>query len=298
MRAFYSWQSNLPNSTNRGLILASLIAAAKAITSDDSIDVEPVVDRDTEGVSGSPDIAATIFEKILKSDAFVADISIVHTADGRAFPNPNVLVELGFAVGVLGWERVILIANIAYGPLEVLPFDLKQRRITPYRCAQSDLSKAPARKGLAKTLEEALRHIAVLPQREREKLTAPYPDIRVKTTASEVFIAAENRVGVVSVDVQNHSPVPVFLTGICVALDNGNSLFLPRNELNGRSQGVGRLEPGQRNTGLIKPSDLTHAANGRRILHAFARDEIGRVFKGDDQELALALEYFRRGDDA
>ena len=51
-KVFYSWQSDLPNATNRGLIQAALEVATSLVAKDDSIDVEPVVDRDTSGVSG------------------------------------------------------------------------------------------------------------------------------------------------------------------------------------------------------------------------------------------------------
>jgi hypothetical protein len=53
---FYSWQSDLPNATNRGFIGQALEAAAKALKNDDSLQVEPVIDRDTTGVPGSPNI--------------------------------------------------------------------------------------------------------------------------------------------------------------------------------------------------------------------------------------------------
>ena len=73
---FYSWQSDLPNATNRGFIQQALEQAASSIAGDDSIDVEPVVDRDTTGVAGSPDIAGTILSKIDAADVFVPDISL------------------------------------------------------------------------------------------------------------------------------------------------------------------------------------------------------------------------------
>mgnify|MGYP003864197605 CR=1 FL=1 len=93
---FYSWQSDLPNPTNRGFIQDALENVATAIASDNTVAVEPVVDRDTQGVAGAPDIASTIFAKITAADVFVADISIIsHPKDGRATPNPNVLIELG-----------------------------------------------------------------------------------------------------------------------------------------------------------------------------------------------------------
>jgi hypothetical protein len=102
---FYSWQSDLPNSTNRGLIQQSLEAAAKRIAADETLAVQPVIDRDTKGVPGAPDIAATIFAKINAADVFVADISLVGKLEkpqnsdkpDRWTPNPNVLIELGYS---------------------------------------------------------------------------------------------------------------------------------------------------------------------------------------------------------
>jgi hypothetical protein len=58
---FYSWQSDLPNNVNRNFILDALEKAAREIAADDSIGVTPVIDRDTAGVPGAPDIAATLF---------------------------------------------------------------------------------------------------------------------------------------------------------------------------------------------------------------------------------------------
>ncbi|MDY7007593.1 MAG: hypothetical protein SWX82_27580 [Cyanobacteriota bacterium] len=65
---FYSWQSDLPNPTNRGFIGDALNKAIKNIRKDDSIKVEPALDRDTQNVGGAPDIVKTIFEKIKQAE--------------------------------------------------------------------------------------------------------------------------------------------------------------------------------------------------------------------------------------
>ena len=108
---FYSWQSDSHDATNRSLIETALENVAKRIRNDDSIQVDPVIDRDTEGVVGAVDIATTIFSKISLADAFVADVSLVthyireRDRKPRAAPNANVVTELGYAVAHLTWQR-------------------------------------------------------------------------------------------------------------------------------------------------------------------------------------------------
>jgi hypothetical protein len=157
---FYSWQSDLPNSTNRSLIEQALETAAKTIRSDDSVEVEPVIDRDTAGIAGSPDIANTIFDKIARSTVFVADVSIINSGSRkRRMPNPNVLVELGFALRALGSERVVMVMNSHFGAPDALPFDLKLRRIVTYTSAPNDTTRADVRRELTSRLEGQLRTI-------------------------------------------------------------------------------------------------------------------------------------------
>jgi hypothetical protein len=85
---FYFWQSDLPPSANRSFIEKALECAAMAIRSDGSVNVEPVIDRDSREVSGSPDIAAEIFEKIDQAKVFVCDVSIIGSIEtGKGKPN-------------------------------------------------------------------------------------------------------------------------------------------------------------------------------------------------------------------
>lgn len=163
---FYSWQSDLPNATNRGFIQDALEGAAAAITSDSTVEIEPVVDRDTQGVPGSPDISSTIFSKITSADAFVADVSFIPKTEGRPTPNPNVLIELGYALRAIGHENVVLVFNRAFGEIEKLPFDLKTRRILSYEMPLNATPRGPERKALEKQLEAAIR--AALQGRKRE----------------------------------------------------------------------------------------------------------------------------------
>lgn len=147
IRVFYSWQSDLPGNLTRSLIQEAVDTAVKALRDT----VEVVSDRDTKGVAGTPDITETIFKKIAESDLFIADISIINkyssyddegniVDDIKCSPNPNVLTELGFAAGVLGWDNVICIINTDFGRIEDLPFDLAHRRPFAYSLKTKDKS--------------------------------------------------------------------------------------------------------------------------------------------------------------
>lgn len=132
-KIFFSWQSDLPTKTHRNFIEKCIKKAVEDLGKDEEVNIYMDYDRDTKNMVGSPDISATIFEKIEKSVLFICDISIINSEyDGRKTPNPNVLIELGFAVKCLGWDKVICIFDNNSGKIEDLPFDLRQKRVMTY----------------------------------------------------------------------------------------------------------------------------------------------------------------------
>jgi hypothetical protein len=152
---FYSWQSDLPRSRDLDFIQECITEAITAV-SGENIQVIPCLDRDTEGEPGAPDIAETIFAKI-DNCVFVCDVSIIAgTGTPKATPNPNVLLELGYAARRLGWERVTNVANLAFGKIEELPFDLRKRRVVRYSL-QPEENKTTAKKALVEALSLQIR---------------------------------------------------------------------------------------------------------------------------------------------
>jgi len=132
---FFAWQNEVLKSANRRGIEAALRAAATEVEhyySGRELTVH--IDKDTADMAGSPPIADTILEKIAACDAFVGDVTITnaeYAPDGRLSPNANVLLELGYAAGVQGWDRIISVFNKACGhPPGALPFDVHHRRIS------------------------------------------------------------------------------------------------------------------------------------------------------------------------
>lgn len=112
------------------------------------------------GLPGAPDIVHSIFEKIELASVFVCDVSIISDPSAkRPTPNPNVLVEFGYALKALGQARVLLVMNTAYGEVKKLPFDLDHRRVVTYEAREGDADKGPKRRELAKKLALGLKSI-------------------------------------------------------------------------------------------------------------------------------------------
>src|SRR5271170_3199584 len=133
---FYSWQSDSPNSTNRGFIEKALEQAIKGLGQDltiqEALRDEPIeLDKDTKGVPGTPPIVDTIFNKISECGVFVPDLTFVGTtASGRQVPNPNVLIEYGWALKSISHSRIVPVMNTAFGELTpvAMPFDMRHLR--------------------------------------------------------------------------------------------------------------------------------------------------------------------------
>jgi len=152
---FYSWQSDLPDSSNRAFIRQALRAAASNVErKEEGLIIE--VDEATREVAGSPNIPATILSKISAADAFICDITTINTSQvGRKVPNPNVVFELGYAIANVGWERAVLLFNKDYGTFpDDTPFDFDRHRISDFNATSTPTEKQ--RKKLIDLLSTAL----------------------------------------------------------------------------------------------------------------------------------------------
>jgi hypothetical protein len=133
---FFSWQSDTSARIGLEFIEEALGLAIAALAEDAAIekairDEGLIVDRDTQGVPGVPPIVDTIFSKIDQAAIFVPDLTFVgKRIDGLPTPNPNVLVEYGWALKSLGFARIIPIMNVAFGEPtpETMPFDMRHLR--------------------------------------------------------------------------------------------------------------------------------------------------------------------------
>lgn len=131
---FYSWQSDIDVSDNKNYIEKCLRRAISRLSNDIDFSIYLDIDKATNKRVGTIDISDSIFKKINTSKIFVADVSIINfrAKKYKKTPNPNVLIELGYAARTLGWENIICVFNTKYGTPEMLPFDLRNRRVLLY----------------------------------------------------------------------------------------------------------------------------------------------------------------------
>jgi hypothetical protein len=163
---FFSWQADTLPRCGRNFLKDILEEICKGIASDTDVAEalrEIGADSDTQGVAGQPPIVETIFKKIDAASVFVADMTFVgRRIDGRSTPNPNVLIEYGWALKTLGHQRIIAVMNTAYGEPtnDNLPFDLIHvRRPIQYNLSESaaPAAKAKEKKSLVADLNRAIR---------------------------------------------------------------------------------------------------------------------------------------------
>lgn len=129
---FYSWQSDIE--FNNKAIRESLRSSANDLERLDGFPFLEIKDS-TSNLIGATRIPDSILADISASDIFICDLSIVGQSHDqkRKIPNPNVLIELGFAISKLGWSRIVVLFNGEFGDITDVPFDIEKRSVLLYK---------------------------------------------------------------------------------------------------------------------------------------------------------------------
>jgi hypothetical protein len=213
MKIFWAWQSDTDQKVGRYLVRDALDAAIQRLKEANEIE-EPAeqtrlqdihLDYDTKDLSGSPDIVAAIFDKIASAAVFVGDVTpvgktptkVIAGKRHKAKPlmNPNVAVELGYAIGRLDLSKILMVFNTAYGNPGELPFDLRSKRgPIPYNLPEGSEAEAvaSARKELTDKLVIALKPFLVAPA---PILEAPFEETAT-TYSKALFFKHPEKIGV------------------------------------------------------------------------------------------------------
>lgn len=207
MKLFWSWQSDNDQESGRHFVRevpAELAAELNSEAEDadrpimddegDTDDTMTALDHDTLDVGGSPPIADTILRKIREAGVLIADVTPVGTSKNgqKLLPNPNVMIELGYALRVLEHERIVLLMNRAEGAKSKhLPLDLRHwRKPVSYSLPPkaTDEQRAKAANGLKTALRfpvEASLKAAARAKREEHRRTVREPLLSVALDPDE-----------------------------------------------------------------------------------------------------------------
>lgn len=129
---FYSWQSDVE--FNNRAIRESLRLSITDLERLESFPFLEIKDS-TSNLVGATHIPDSILADISKSDIFICDLAIIGQSNNqnRKIPNPNVLIELGYAISKLGWSRIVVLFNEQLGDLKDVPFDIEKRSVLLYK---------------------------------------------------------------------------------------------------------------------------------------------------------------------
>jgi hypothetical protein len=179
---FYSWQSELPQKSNRHFIKKCLVDAVEQVSKlNDFVSVTFEIIEGIAGETGSVPVASTINEKRIPScDIFVADLTTVTHRFPSSFtdeqkaelrttirpaPNANVLIEHGVAQKSIGVERIIGVMNNYYGSPrdepDRIPFDIRHLRYPiEFTAGETDNDISSQRKALTRDFKSAIESCA------------------------------------------------------------------------------------------------------------------------------------------
>jgi hypothetical protein len=214
MKVFWAWQYDLPGKISRRFIREALELSIAQINQEQDIE-EPdeafqtgamFLDHGRKGLKGSPDLAIQILEKINNARVFVGDVTPVGKglpytndegvhSDGKLLMNPNVAIELGYALKTLTTENVLMVMNSHYGKRSDLPFDLGHKGGPILYNLAPDASKADIereKKRLVATLRVALLEYVPKPVIEPFAEMKPKIGQGIYFDDGEILVANQN----------------------------------------------------------------------------------------------------------
>ena len=144
LKLFFSWQSD--NNKTKKIISDAINKAVHDIKIHHGYLI--VIEESTSNVPGTPQIVSTILDKIDSCDIFLADVTPVCSypkalgngqTNNKQVPNPNVLMELGYAMSAVGMDYSICVAHQGQWNPNELPFDINHNRIYQFTSSNCDL---------------------------------------------------------------------------------------------------------------------------------------------------------------
>ncbi len=125
--------------------------------------------------------------------------------------------------------------------------------------------------------------------RELQPTTLPKPDIRVKVNGGFVKMPIGEVEDVLIIEVQNHSPMTVFLGNVQIKLKGNRILFPPSDAITKEYQKRRELRPGERFSFNILPGTIVDKVPIDDVICAVVSDDIERTYESEQGSIQSLL---------
>lgn len=120
-------------------------------------------------------------------------------------------------------------------------------------------------------------------------ISLPKPDIRVKINGGFVQAGYGKPKDIIIVEVQNHSPMTVFLGNISIQLKDGRHLLVPRDAVTSEYQRRRELRPGEKFSFNFDPKIIIEEVDIDNIAFVKVSDDIDRTYESNPEDIQLLL---------
>lgn len=126
----------------------------------------------------------------------------------------------------------------------------------------------------------------------RQSLTSTKPDVRVKVNLGlgSRYDGVPQRF--LSIKVENHSPLALFMGSIELRLKDGRLLYVPKDSVTGEYQKRRKLDPGESFTLNMATDIVARKVNPKDLVCAVVKDDINRSYESDKFFKPLILGFF------
>ncbi len=124
---------------------------------------------------------------------------------------------------------------------------------------------------------------------ELQPVTLPKPDVRVKVNGGFVTMPIGGIEDIIIIEVQNHSPMTVFLGNVQIKLKGNRVLFPPSDAITKEYQRRRELRPGEKFSFNVLPGTIIEKVPVEDVICAVVSDDIERTYESDQESIQLLL---------
>jgi hypothetical protein len=248
---FYSWQSNHKDTKN--FINKALKNAINDLSGSNILEKAPRLDKDTQGLVGSPNIVSTIKDKIDGCGIFVADVSIIdESKSGKKLVNQNVMFELGYAIAKHTEMNVVMLLNSDLGDPKDLPFDISHHRVLQFSIKNDDKKGTELKNKLVGALTA---HLNSLAEQDVLQVEQTLDDIQLLTMRIFANMSDDKRIMVIStMGGSTINPVEVIDDNLLAELNKLDAQEVVANMDDLVNSGVLTIDYGSKGTPSYRPT--------------------------------------------